>query len=137
MPHGALAVTTDDWNGVPVIRAEGEIDLATVDQFHSAASDAVRPKPASLIFDLRSVRYIDSSGLGVLVAARRSLGDRRECVTVIATEPAVLQALQITGLDRVIRVLREPEGEEVGAASASASRGPKPPLRPRRAQRPR
>ena len=108
MRYGDLRVWTEEWDGTPVVRVEGEIDLATVDQFRAAASDVVRRKPSAMIFDLREVTYIDSSGLGVLVAARRHLGTESSVVTVVTTQEAVLQSLRLTGLDRIIRVLNEP-----------------------------
>jgi anti-anti-sigma factor len=103
-----LRVWTEDWEGTPVIRAEGEIDLSSVDEFRSAASTVVRLKPSAVIFDLRDVSYIDSSGLGVLVATRRHLGSDGSGVTVVTGQDAVLQTLHITGLDRVFRVTQEP-----------------------------
>ncbi len=107
MAYGSVKVWTEEWDGVPVIGAEGEIDLGTVDSFRQAVSEAVGLHPSSLIFDLRQVKYMDSSGLGILVAARRKLGGT-DPVVVISDQPAVIQALRITGLDRVLKVLSEP-----------------------------
>jgi len=117
MRHADLQVWTEDWNGTPVVAAEGEIELATVDRFRSAASDAVRGKPESVIFDLRKVTFIDSSGLGILVATRKRLSNEPSSVVVITDQPAVLQSLEITGLDRVLRVVREPAALQTGTPS--------------------
>jgi anti-sigma B factor antagonist len=108
MRHGDLKIWTEEWEGTPVVAAEGEVDLATVDSFRQAASDAVRQKPETVIFDLRKVTFIDSSGLGILVATRKKLNNDPSSVVVVTDQPAVLQSLQITGLDRVLRVEREP-----------------------------
>lgn len=108
MRHGELKVWTEQWDGTPVVRAEGEIDLGTVDAFRCATSEVVRLKPRSVIFDLRKVTFVDSSGLAILVATRKRLKNDPEAVTVVTDQPAVLQSLLITGLDRVVRVLREP-----------------------------
>lgn len=108
MRHGELKVWVEEWEGVPAVRAEGEVDLGTVDALRSAASEVVRMKPERVIFDLREVSYIDSSGLGILVATRKRVGTSQESVTVITDQPAVLQSLEITGLDRILNVVREP-----------------------------
>jgi anti-anti-sigma factor len=50
---------------------------------------------------------MDSSGLGILVAARKQLRNEADAVIVVTDQPAVLQSLHITGLDRVLRVLRD------------------------------
>lgn len=107
MRHAELKVWVEDWDGVPAIRAEGEVDLATVHSLRSAASEVVRSSPGRVIFDLRKVSYIDSSGLGILVATRKRVGADQDAVTVVTDQPAVLQSLEITGLDRILNVLRE------------------------------
>jgi anti-anti-sigma factor len=106
MRHGDLKVWTERWDDTPVIGAEGEIDLGTVDSLRSLAAEVVRQKPDAVIFDFRKVTFIDSSGLGILVATRKRLGGESACVSVVTDQPAVLQSLSITGLDRVLRVQR-------------------------------
>jgi anti-anti-sigma factor len=108
MPHSDLIIWSDNWDGNPVVGAEGEVDLSSVDALRTAASQAVREQPNTLIFDFRKVTFIDSSGLGILVAARKQLRNNPDAVVVVTAQPAVLQSLQLTGLDRVVRVLREP-----------------------------
>ena len=117
MRHGDLKIWTEEWDGTPVVAAEGEVDLATVDSFRAAASEAVKSKPQAVIFDLRKVTFIDSSGLGILVATRKKLNNEPTSVVVVTDQPAVLQSLQITGLDRVLRVEREPAAVRSGTAS--------------------
>lgn len=108
MRYGELKVWKEEWDGIPVVGAEGEVDLGTVDQLRTMASEVVRGKPESMIFDLRKVSYMDSSGLGILVAARKQLRNEPDSVIVVTDQPAVLQSLHITGLDRVLRVLKDP-----------------------------
>jgi anti-anti-sigma factor len=108
MRHDELKIWTDNWDGNPVVGAEGEVDLSSVDQLRTAASLAVREKPTTLIFDFRKVTFIDSSGLGILVATRKQLQNNPDAVVVVTNQPAVLQSLQLTGLDRVVRVINEP-----------------------------
>ena len=107
MRYGELKVWTDEWDGVPVVGAEGEIDLGTVDALRAAASEVVRGKPESIIFDLRKVTYIDSSGLGILLAARKQMGKNANAVVVVTGQASVIQSLKITGLDRVMRIQSE------------------------------
>ncbi len=117
MRHAELHVSIEEWGDKPVVRAEGEIDLGTVDALRRAASEVVRGKPESVIFDLTRVTYIDSSGLGILVATRKNLGGRRDAVVVITSQPAVLQSLRITGLDRIFSVLPDAVTMQAGPAT--------------------
>ena len=115
MRHGELNVWTDNWDGIPVIAAEGEVDLGTVDRLRAATSEVVRKRPRTVIFDLRRVSFIDSSGLGILVATRKQLHNDAESVVVVTDQPAVLQSLHITGLDRILQVRHDPVGSPTGA----------------------
>jgi anti-anti-sigma factor len=116
MRQGELRVWTEEWDGTPVIGAEGEIDLGCVDQLRKAASEVVRKKPHAVVFDLRKVSFIDSSGLGVLVATRKQLGHVPGAVTIVTAQPAVLQSLEITGLLRVFTILEHPTKEPANAS---------------------
>jgi anti-sigma B factor antagonist len=107
MRYGELRVWGEQWGDTPVIGAEGEVDLGTVDSLRALTSEVVRRKPAAVIFDFRKVTFIDSSGLGILVATRKRLMSEPDSVTVVTAQPAVLQSLQLTGLDRVLRVVQE------------------------------
>lgn len=107
MRYGDLRVWTEIWGETPVIGAEGEVDLGTVDSLRSVTSEVVREKPRSVIFDLRKVTFMDSSGLGILVATRKRLNNEPGAVVIITDQPAVLQSLSITGLDRIFTVQRE------------------------------
>ncbi|AXI78134.1 STAS domain-containing protein [Peterkaempfera bronchialis] len=66
-----LAVTSEQRSGWTVLRVAGEIDLvsgATVRlRIHEAVADGRR----RLVLDLSEVHFCDSSGVGVLIAARR------------------------------------------------------------------
>ncbi len=120
MRRGELKVWIETWEGTPVVRAEGELDLGTLDQFRTATSEVMRRNPSAVIFDLRQVTFIDSSGLGILLATRKRLGSERSAVTVITQQPAVLNSLSTTGLDRYLCVVPEP----LAAAATASSEAP-------------
>lgn len=117
MRRGELKVWTEQWGDTPVVGAEGEVDLGTVDVLRATASEVVRRKPTTVIFDLRKVTHIDSSGLGILVATRKRLNNQPSSVVVVTDQPAVLQSLQVTGLDRVFEVMQEARATELHIAS--------------------
>lgn len=54
-----------------VLRVAGEMDLVTSPAVRQHVHDAVAEGRRSLVLDLSEVRFCDSSGVGVLVAARR------------------------------------------------------------------
>lgn len=54
-----------------VLRVSGEMDLVTSPAVRQHVHDAVADGRRSVILDLSRVRFCDSSGVGVLIAARR------------------------------------------------------------------
>jgi anti-sigma B factor antagonist len=101
-----LRVETEDVNGIPLIRAHGEIDLYTVRQLREAIRHETERRPRALIIDLSATQYLDSSGLSELIAAYRMLTDFGSDLFVVAPadHPAVRRVLEITRLNLVFPV---------------------------------
>ena len=58
-------------SNVTVIAVSGELDLASADQLDKAIRDAERSTTGWIVIDLEDLRFMDSTGLGVLLQARR------------------------------------------------------------------
>lgn len=61
--------------GTWVVTVHGELDLATVPAFRSAAIQALADGWTDLVVDLEPVTFVDSAGLGVLIGLRRRVRD--------------------------------------------------------------
>ena len=57
-------------DGSRLLRAHGEVDVATASRLERALSNCGRQHPARLIVDLADVPFMDASGLRVLISAR-------------------------------------------------------------------
>ncbi|MBP2404606.1 STAS domain-containing protein [Streptomyces netropsis] len=66
-----LKVTEGERGDWAVLRVSGEMDLVTSPAVRQHVHDAVAEGRRSLVLDLGEVRFCDSSGVGVLIAARR------------------------------------------------------------------
>jgi anti-sigma B factor antagonist len=115
MGFAELNVEWSSAGAVAQITASGEADLGAIPSLRAAAAQAVATNPSELVFDLRQVTYVDCGALGVLLAAWRTLRPNGGRVTVLTAHPAVLQALRLTGVDRVLEVLSEPRPAATGA----------------------
>lgn len=67
----ALKVREEQRGEWAVLRVEGELDLVSSPSVRQRVHDAVADGRKSLVLDLSEVQFCDSSGVGVLVAARR------------------------------------------------------------------
>lgn len=66
-----LKVLEVEQGGWAVLRVSGEMDLVTSPAVRQHVHDAVAEGRRSLVLDLGEVQFCDSSGVGVLIAARR------------------------------------------------------------------
>ncbi|MCC3653320.1 MULTISPECIES: STAS domain-containing protein [Streptomyces] len=66
-----LKVMEDEQGTWAILRVSGEMDLVTSPAVRQHVHDAVADGRHSLVLDLSGVRFCDSSGVGVLIAARR------------------------------------------------------------------
>jgi anti-sigma B factor antagonist len=105
MYHGSLAIRARHEPGYAIITVAGEIDIFTVtrlrDQLYTLASDG-RP----LIADLDQVTFLGAAGLGALAGAARRAATRGASLHVVCARPQTRQLLQLTGLDRTLRLAR-------------------------------
>jgi anti-anti-sigma factor len=91
-----------------VLAPRGEVDLATVDGLENAIARAAGSEIADVWVDLSDVDFIDSTGLTALLAGHRALtGDGVRRFTIICPEGPVRRALEISGLDGVLRVCHD------------------------------
>lgn len=91
-----------------VVEVGGELDLYTAPNFREsvleAATDEGSPK---VIVDFHRLAFIDSSGLGAIIACLKNLRERGGELTLAAPDGSGLRRLlDLTGLDRVLTVYR-------------------------------
>jgi anti-anti-sigma factor len=89
-------ISTDE-AGRAVVSVRGEVDLASGEAFTAAVQQALRDSPGHLVFDLSEVRFIDSSGLAVLVYAANNADVRLRSASQI-----VRRLIEISGLSDVL-----------------------------------
>jgi anti-sigma B factor antagonist len=102
-PDGAapLVLERSGTTSDPVIRASGEIDVATSPLLRTELANVIGNEPASVTVDFAQVSFIDSSGLGVLVGALKRVREANPDATLRVThaQDAVRKVFDITGLD--------------------------------------
>ena len=94
----------------------GEIDLATAPQLRDVLMAELDRAPETLVLDMGGVTFIDSTGLSVLIAARKEGLAGSIPVVLRAPSRRVRMVLEVSGLDKVLIVVPgPPEGNEVDA----------------------
>jgi len=96
---GKAGFRVDSAAGFVVVAAHGEIDIDTAAGLDQGVRAALRSCP-HLVVDLTHVTFIDSSGLGVLVGARRMATALGGEVSLVSPPPPVQRILAGTQLQQ-------------------------------------
>jgi anti-anti-sigma factor len=88
--------------GVACVTPTGELDLVTAPSLRAALEDAVALEPTLIVVTLREVTFLDSTGLGAIVAGWRAASDRGIQLRLLHPSPAVRRILDVTGLDELL-----------------------------------
>ena len=83
--------------------ASGELDLYTAPRLRDAVLGAVDDGVDRIAIDLHGVGFIDSTGLGILVACLKRVRERDGKMVLIAPDSSPLRRLlSLTGLEQVL-----------------------------------
>jgi anti-sigma B factor antagonist len=88
----------------PVVSVQGEIDVYSAPALKDALSALLETRSSAVVVDLTEVGFLDSTGLGALVAARTSATDAGARLAVVCDRDRILKLFRITGLDGVFDI---------------------------------
>ena len=86
--------------GITLLTVTGEIDLYTAPELKLALRRVGSDGAPRLIVDLSATTFIDSTGLGVLVAAQKRLRPLGGRLVIVCSDPSLRNVFHLTSLDR-------------------------------------
>jgi anti-anti-sigma factor len=102
MDHVTLDVESRKTDtGVTVLAPIGRLDVVGAPALKEAVTEAVKDGQPRLIIDLEGVSFVDSSGLGSVVAALKQVRSSKGDLRLAAPNQQVRVVLELTTLDRV------------------------------------
>lgn len=104
-----LEVVCERRGDAAVLVLHGELDLSTVD----ALRDVLRSQEARaaiVVLDLRSLQFIDSSGLSLIVSEQqRARQDGFRLAIAVGGAPTVQRLFELTGLQGTLTLVEDPD----------------------------
>jgi anti-sigma B factor antagonist len=98
-----LSVTRHGSGEVPVVAVNGEIDVYAAPALRDGLTELLEDG-SSVVVDLTDVGFLDSTGLGALVAARTTASEKGASLPLVCTHQRILKLFTITGLDEVFSI---------------------------------
>jgi anti-sigma B factor antagonist len=113
-----LAVKRTSRAGVEFLRVEGELDCATAPRLISVLNRSVAEAARSVVVDLSSVDFMDSTGLALLIGAHRRLSHRRKGFAVVCPAGPLHRVFELTDMVDTLHVCPDSESATLAAAPA-------------------
>lgn len=99
-----LRLDVSQRDGWTVLGVAGEIDVASAPRLREQLITLVNDQQHRIVVDLGGVDFIDSTGLGVLIGARKRVRAHDGDVVLVCTEPRIVKVFEITGLDQLFAI---------------------------------
>lgn len=92
-------VTIETTPSATTLRLSGELDTATSPELRDHVVRLISEGQSHLVFDCTNLRFIDSTGLGVLIGARARAMAANGSVALLGVSTALRRLLVVTGVD--------------------------------------
>ncbi len=96
----------EDPNTVFKVSAPPELTAVTFTPFRESTRAAMTSAHKRLDVDLESTSFVDSSGLGALIALHKTMEARHGSMRLIHPRQSVLQLLELTRMHRMFEIVR-------------------------------
>jgi anti-sigma B factor antagonist len=87
--------------GVSVVAPTGRLDVAGAPALKDAISEVVKNGPPRVVIDMEGVSFVDSTGLGSVIAALKQIRNTQGELRLAAPNQQVRVVRELTTLDRV------------------------------------
>ena len=82
----------------------GEVDIYNAESLKSELHAMIDEKKADIVLDCASLKYIDSTGLGVLVSALKKVKEAKKQISIINMKLYIAKIFTLTGLDKIFLI---------------------------------
>ena len=96
-------------DGFVVVAFAGELDISKAEEVELELQRVERGSPGMLVFDLRELEFLDSTGLRIILGADSRARQDGRAVSIVPGPDKVQRVFRITLLDRRLRFVDAPE----------------------------
>ena len=97
---------------VQVLTPVGILDGTKAEELRRQVNEALESGAKTLLMDLQSTTFVDSSGLGTLVSVLKKVRSQDCDMYVCSINPQVKMLFELTSMDRVFEIFEDREAFE-------------------------
>lgn len=119
---GSLIFRFEDFgpNSVDIVALDGDLDAYSSPRLGQLLNELIERGSKHIVIDCTALKYVDSSGLGALVAAFKRISAESGVLDLAQINGDVRRVLQITGLDVLFRLYNSVDEARDAAVLQSA-----------------
>lgn len=99
-----MDIVFKDFGEHKIIQVSGEVDLYNVSELKKALFSITDGKHQSVVVDMQNVNYMDSSGIGALVAGQKKMRAHNGKFALMNIHEDVLNILKLATLDKFFKI---------------------------------
>jgi anti-sigma B factor antagonist len=99
-----LEIETTVERGRVIVTPRGDVDLVSQAQLKEHLIDLIVEGHVDLVVDLTETTFLDSTGLGTLIGARRRIHALKGTFALVCPHERMLKLFRITSLDKIFAI---------------------------------
>lgn len=104
-----MKLSVEKTNDVDVLILEGRLDAASAKNVKSEVNALTKDNRIKMVMDMGEISFMDSSGLGSLVASLRSVNKLGGDIKIAALQDPVRVIFELTRLHRIFEIFDDKE----------------------------
>jgi anti-sigma B factor antagonist len=104
----SLSLETREHEGAVRIAVSGELDLSSALTFDEEVRRAEERLPETLVLDLRKLRFMDSTGLRLIMSAHSRAKTRGRRLAIVLGSDPVKRLFRLAGVNRRLEIVEHP-----------------------------
>ncbi len=115
-----MKVLKENLGGIVVLTLKGEFDTFVTSAFSNEIGNCLSEGAHSIVLNMRLVKFVNSTALGSMIKARKQCLAAHGNLVISQPSPAVREAMESLGLDRLFQVFDEDDGAIASLEGGSA-----------------
>jgi len=86
------------------LKIQGELDVSNISEFKDTLFKGIESQSPNVLMDCGELKYIDSTGLGVMVSALKKSKALGGSIKIVNLKPYLQKIFTITALDKIFNI---------------------------------
>lgn len=104
----SIGISVHVQNAMMFVNLNGELDQSTTQPVKEKLTRAIEASDIRhIVFNLKSLSFMDSSGIGIILGRYNQIKDRGGRVFVVGMNPVVSKVFYMSGLNQIITIIED------------------------------